>query len=293
MRESSRRRNTFGGPGFPGIVFAWQAQHFGEILFQISWQAQHFVGVFTCSFQTLPWHGCAEVAQAAKTVAGAAFSLLITFARSSIVICNSSCADVMRLSSQFHGENHVQGAIQISWQAQHFVGVFTCSFQTLPWHGCAEVAQAAKTVAGLAVLQECQARVSHKTVQQVSHKSVKQECPARVLHKNVQQKCPTRVLSKSVPPKCPARVFSKSAPQECPERVFNKSVLQESPTTVSCKSALQEYPTRVSVLQECPARVPHKSGLKECPSRVSYKSVLQECPSRVSYKSVLQECRGL
>ena len=113
-----------------------------------------------------------------------------------------------------------------------------------------------------------------KTVPSASYKGALQQCAARVSHKSAPHGCPT------------------SAPQESCKRVLYKSakpVPQEFPTRDQGVS--QERPTRVladkSVPQECPARgsyisVSHKS-VQEC-----HKRVLQDCPTRVCYKSVKQ-----
>ena len=114
----------------------------------------------------------------------------------------------------------------------------------------------------LSGLQECQARVSSKSVKkECQAKSVQQECLARA-------ECQAKVSSKSVKQECPARVSSKSVKKECSERVSSKSVQQECQARVSSK--------------ECPARVPSKNVQQECPARVSSKSVQH----RVSSKSV-------
>ena len=116
-------------------------------------------------------------------------------------------------------------------------------------------------------------------------KSVQQECQARMSSRSVPQDSQARVSSKE----CPARVFSKSVlsrvsrrsvKQECPARVSSKGVLSR----VSCRSAKQERRvSRKGDDQECQERVSSKSVL----SRVSSKSVQQQCLARLS----CQECK--
>ena len=128
------------------------------------------------------------------------------------------------------------------------------------------------------VLQECQVRVSYK--------SVKQECLTRVsnksVYRSVKQGCLTRVSSK----KCLTRVSRKKCLQECQVSLSHKSVTLECLTRVSKKSVV----SRKSVLQECQVRVSHKSVKQESLTRALRNSVKQGCPTKVSPQCVNSGC---
>ena len=92
---------------------------------------------------------------------------------------------------------------------------------------------------GVECCEECQARVSSKSVQQ--------ECLARVSSKSVQQECLARVSSKSVQQECLARVSSK----ECQERVSSKCVQKKACTIYATSFPLHSGSWALSVFFQC------------------------------------------
>ena len=97
---------------------------------------------------------------------------------------------------------------------------------------------------------------SKKCLTRVSSKGVLEECQVRMSQKSVKQECLTRVSSKSVLEECQVRLSYKSVKKECLTRVSSQSIKQECLTErcaiLSSKGVLQEcHPV-------CQVRVSHK-----------------------------------
>ena len=68
------------------------------------------------------------------------------------------------------------------------------------------------------VPEECQVRVSHKSVkEECHHKSVQNACQVRASYKSIKEACQVRV-------QCPTKVSSKSVKEACQVRMPYKCV---------------------------------------------------------------------
>ena len=134
------------------------------------------------------------------------------------------------------------------------------------------------------------ARVSHRTVAEISSTSVRQDCATRLYHKHVPeacksvpQECPPKSVSQecqggvsSVKPECPTRVSEKTVKQEClklSQKSAKKGVPKKCTTKASRKRVQQKSPNCKNVPQECPTKVSRTSVKQECDTRESQKSV--------------------